>query len=67
MPMMSMRPAVPLLFVRPSIGPLNVSTAEAGPIELTTSVSTLMMVCGSATRPTIEIIASRAGKIESTA
>ena len=67
MPTMTMMPAVPLLFVRPSIGPLNVSTAEAGPIELTTSVSTLMMVCGSPTRPTIEIIASRAGKIESTA
>jgi serine phosphatase RsbU (regulator of sigma subunit) len=58
---------VPLLFVRPSIGPLNVSTAEAGPIELTTSVSVLMIVCGSPTRPTIEIIASSAGKIERTA
>ena len=58
---------MPLLLVRSSIGSLNVSTAEAGPIEVTMSVSCLVIVCGSPTRPTIDTSAIRAGKIESTA
>jgi hypothetical protein len=67
MPTINRMPAVPLLLVRPSIGPCSVSAADAGPIELTMSVSTLVIVCGSPTRPTIDTIASSAGKIDSTA
>ena len=66
MPTISRIPAVPLLFVMPSIGPLNVSTADAGPTLLTTSVSALVTVAGSPTRPTIETSAISAGKIDST-
>jgi hypothetical protein len=60
-------PALPRLLVISSIGPLNVSTAEAGPIELTMSVRALVTVFGSPTRPTIETSAISAGKIPSTA
>ena len=66
-PTNSRMPAAPLLSVRPSIGPLKVSTAEAGPIALTTSVSDSVTVLGSPTSPTIDTIAISAGKMESTA
>ena len=66
MPTISMIPAVPLLCVSVWIGPLNVSTADAGPTELTTSVSAFVIRAGSKTSPTIEISAISAGKIEST-
>ncbi len=59
-------PAVPLLFVRPWIGPLNVSAADAGPIDFTNVVSSLVIVCGSPTRPTTATIANSAGKIDNT-
>ena len=55
------------LFEMFSIGPLKVSTAEAGPSELIVSVSTRVIVAGSATRPTIESSAISAGKTDSTA
>src|SRR5919198_166707 len=42
------------------IGPLKVSTADAGPIELTSLVSVSVIVFGSANRPTIETSANRA-------
>ncbi len=57
-------PAVPRLFVRPSIGPWKVCAAEAGPIELTSEVISLVMVCGSPTSPTIATSANSAGKID---
>jgi len=56
-----------LLLVRPSIGPLKVSAADVGPIELTMSVIAFVIVFGSPTIPTIEISAISAGKIERTA
>ncbi len=43
MPTISSSPAVPLLLVISSIGPLNVSTADAGPIEEMTSVSAFVI------------------------
>ena len=65
-PTISMIPALPLLLVMLSIGPLNVSTADAGPAELTTSVRAFVIRAGSKTSPTIETSAISAGKIEST-
>ena len=50
-----------------SIGFLNVSTAEAGPSWDTTSVMTRVIVCGSTTRPRIEISAMNAGNSDRTA
>jgi len=50
-----------------SIGFLNVSTAEAGPSWDTTSVMTRVIVCGSTTRPRIEISAMKAGNSDRTA
>ena len=47
MPTISMIPAVPLLLVMLSIGPLKVSTADDGPTELTTSVSACVIRAGS--------------------
>jgi hypothetical protein len=49
------------------MGPLKVAAADAGPIEEMMSVSDFVTVCGSPTRPTIEIIAISAGKIDNTA
>ena len=59
-------PAEPFELVMSLIGPLKVSTAEAGPIELTTSFRASVTVFGSPTRPTIETSAISAGKIDST-
>ena len=50
-----------------AIGPLKVSAADDGPIDVTTSVSEFVTVFGSPTRPTIETSAISAGKIDSTA
>ena len=66
-PTMSRMPVVPLPWARLAIGSLNVCAAEAGPIELTRLVSSLVIVCGFPTRPTRAIIATSAGKIDSTA
>ena len=63
----SSTPAVPLLDVTDSIGPLNVSTAEAGPSAPITSVRNFVTVAGSATSPVSETITSSAGNSESTA
>ena len=49
------------------IGPLKVSAAVAGPISETVSVITRETVAGSATRPTIDSSAIRAGNIDRTA
>ena len=58
MPTISMIPALPLLLVMLSIGPLKVSAADDGPTELTTSVSACAIRAGSKTSPTIETSAS---------
>ncbi len=60
-------PAAPLLLVRLWIGPLNVCAAEGGPIDVTSLVSSLVIVAGSPTSPTTATIANNAGKIDSTA
>ena len=60
-------PAVAWLAVMFSIGPLNVSTADAGPMALIVSVSTRVIVAGSTSRPTIESSAISAGKTDRTA
>ena len=49
-----------------SIGPLKRLHRAAGPSWLIVSVSTRVIVAGSATRPTIEISAISAGKIDRT-
>ena len=49
------------------IGPLKVSAADDGPIDVTTSVSESVTVFGSPTSPTIDTSAISAGKIDSTA
>ncbi len=64
---MAMIPAVPELAVTDSIGPLNVSTAESGPIAAMVSVRNVVTVCGLATRPARETSTISAGKSESTA
>ena len=60
-------PAAPWFAVMSSIGPWKVSTAEAGPIAEIVSVSTRVIVAGSATRPTIDSSAISAGNSERTA
>ncbi len=67
MPTISRIPAEPFELVRSWIGSLNVSAADAGPTDVTTSVSESVTVFGSPTSPTIETSAIRAGKIDNTA
>ena len=59
-------PALPLLLVTFWIGSFSVSAADDGPMELTMSVSSVVIVCGSPTSPTIDTSAMMAGKIDST-
>src|SRR4051794_41370622 len=65
--MISPRPARLWFEVMLSIGPLNVFTADAGPIAETVSVRTRVIVAGSAISPTIETSAFSAGNSDRTA
>ncbi|HEX4659370.1 MAG TPA: hypothetical protein VH307_18425 [Streptosporangiaceae bacterium] len=66
-PMISRMPVALLPLARLAIGPLNVCAADAGPRELASLVSSVVIVCGLPTRPTTAIIATSAGKMDSTA
>ena len=65
--MIAATPAWLPLRVTDSIGPWNVSTADAGPSEPITSVRNVVTVAGSANRPTSATITSSAGNSERTA